>query len=182
MGASDTPIPDATLTELIRSASRIIDRKTGTWWDSRECRLTYTGNGSEFLWLPAPAITLASVVENTVTLVEITSTVTTGTFYSRYDLKALEKAGSLAWSTVPNAVLVEGTFGYSAMTVVPDVVSLTCAIAGAIGEFRKRAYIDDAGNLAEVPVSAWPGWVTKELDRLRWRPVGVGRPTVTYIE
>ena len=110
-------------------------------------------------------------------------------FYERVEY--LEKTSSLIWpeerlrrrgawwSVIPDDVVVVGTFGRSAAP--NDVVALTCAIAAAMGEYRKRIFQNEDGTAGEVPVSSFPRWVKDKLAELA--PVAVGstnEPRVTY--
>ncbi len=177
---------DADLTVFLKAASSMIDRRTGTWWTPRS--ITLTGQGvadSPLLWLPARAISITSLTESGVARTRITSPTGSGDYWLVAPNDRLEKNPALLWpqdrrrfrgwwSTVPNDIVIVGSFGNvepDGTTVMLDIVELTCGIAAAIAELRRREYIDEQGEIASLPVSTFPGWIGKALATLKWRQI-----------
>jgi hypothetical protein len=172
------------ITLLIQAASDLVDDFTKTWWDSRKAKLTYTGApDSRFLFLPAPIITLTSVVENTKTLTDGTE------FWSKLDtlekndayLWPVDQAKGVGWwwCTIPKSIVVQGTFGRATPS---KIKLLTAAMAAEMGDLRRRQIIDSDGMLKEVTINQFSAWIQTALKRNRSVMIhGNEPPLVEYV-
>lgn len=173
------------ITLLIQAASDLVDDKSKTWWDSRKAALTYTGApDSRYLFLPAPIVTLTSVVENGNTLVADTHYWAKKQTLEKNDsyLWPVDQAKGVGWwwCTIPNSVVVSGTFGYT--TTPKKIVLLTAAMAAEMGDLRKRQTIDANGDMTETTISKFSFWIREALERLRPRMIhGNEPPMVSYV-
>ena len=153
---------DTYFRQLLKAASRMLDRDTGRWYDQRAATITTQGTGrSRRLFLPAQIVELTSVTESGTVLTEATD------FY-RHD-SWLDKPGAY-WSPITDDVVIVGKFGM--LSTPEDVKILTCGIAAAVGEYRKRTYVAEDGTVAEVPTNSLPKIIKDEIVRLTFRRAG----------
>lgn len=152
-------------------ATAMFEKATGTWFDSRHLAVTTEAvqTRQRRLFLPAPVISLDSVVEGDATL-------TLGTDFYLYQPrtgpgwieKAVATTGSVqfngpagTWTTKQQGVVVSGTFGYSA--VPTDVVKATAYIAAQILNWVTVSYQTGDGVAKAVLNLKLPDWVNETI-------------------
>lgn len=120
---------DARVQRLLDEASEYVDRATGWWFEPRAKTLRLDGDGTQYLWLPAPIVSLTSVTVGDTTVEVPAGVVQYGLVADQdKDMRAarLELAGgqsiySLArpqpplpvWPLGRKNVEVVGSFGYT---------------------------------------------------------------------
>ena len=159
----------------IERASRRIDQYTDTFFYTKTLtasKVVYNfGQNSDglmmsedakFIYFPAPILTITSVVNDTITLVEDEDYYIEGnTLFANTNFSTNRK----------NGVVITGTCGYAA---TPDDINEAClAIAEVSTGMGIRTVIDPDGSKLEVTRDNVPDWVWDSLD-LRRRYNGVG--------
>ena len=165
---------DTFFDRLLKAASQEIDLRTRTWFDSRAVVLTGQGEFDQRrLWLPAPIISITSVIENGKTLT------TPADYFAGLDF--LEKSTvhlfpsdwnrnlGAWWDVTPNNIVITATLGYA--NVGEDIKGLCSAIAVARGGMEKRTHQDEAGNVVEIPTSKDKEWVRDKIKLYKIRNV-----------
>ena len=152
-------------------ATAMFEKATGTWFDSRHLAVTTEAvqTRQRRIFLPAPVVTLDSVVEDGATL-------TQGTDFFLYQPRTgpgwIEKATSTTgnvqfngpagtWTVKQQGVVISGTFGYSA--VPTDVVKATAYIAAKILNWVTVSYQTGDGVAKAVLNLKLPDWVTETI-------------------
>lgn len=103
---------------------------------------------------PCPIISISSIIEDGVTLVE-------GTDYYLYKAQGkIQKSGR--WSSTPQGISVSGVIGYAS---TPEKVGMWCvSIAAALTGLDIRQWTDDSGSVQTVLQSTVPQWVLDDID------------------
>lgn len=146
----------ATLTLNVEAASRMIDSRTGTWWDKRTGTLTTRGaqRGALRLFMPAPCLGLTAVTEDGVA-VDLANVVSENAGWW------LLKADGSAWSSEPNAVVLTGSWGRE--TVPAGIVVVAADLACVLSGLKTRIYNDAQGIQQTIAIGKLPDLMDAHL-------------------
>lgn len=161
------------LERMIDAASRYIDQYTGKVYYTKSVtaevidRYTRVSDSGiiitslrytdDILILPAPIISITSIVEDNITL-------TSGADYYIYTKSSIIDR-TTSWSYGRQNIKITGSFGYAS---VPDHINNVCVmIAASFSGLDSKVFVDEIGASQAMMTNSIPAKILKILDRER---------------
>lgn len=160
------------ITQAVTNVDGIINLMTGTFFTQTTITDEYIdcysmsdnkfkmNESRKIIWCPAPIISLSSIYEDDVLLVENTD------YYLYKNQGRIEADG--IFSSERRVVKLTGSFGYAAANVPADIKELALLIGQILTGLATTVYMDENGELDATIRQNVPAWVWKALAAKRW--------------